>query len=69
MQFKLDERGSNLDFLALVMKDPSTHLPPVTAKEEKKEALLMLDAPVFNPKNAHGHTSNAPSTVQPARSL
>ena len=68
MQFKLDERGSNLDFLALVMKDPSTYLP-VTAKEEKKEVQLMMDAPVFNPKNAHGHPSNAPSTVQPARSL
>lgn len=68
MQFKLDERGSNLDFLALVMKDPSTYLP-VTAKEQKKEAQLMLDAPVFNLKNAHGHASNAPSTVQPTRSL
>jgi hypothetical protein len=33
------------------MKDPAIYLP-IPAKEEKKETHLMLDAPVFNPKNA-----------------
>lgn len=40
MQFKADDRGQDLDFLALVMRDPAQFLPNketpiVKAKEEK----------------------------------
>lgn len=66
MKFKLDDRGQNSDFLALVMKDPATHLPfPV--KEEKKEPNLQLDAPVFNPKITQSHSSNTNQSAQPTR--
>jgi hypothetical protein len=68
MKFKLDDRGQNLDFLSLVMKDPATHLP-IPIKEEKKETNLMLDAPVFNPKNAQSHSGATHQNVQPARNL